>query len=153
MNRKSLLLAAAFVPILAATAVTQTKVSDAGTYKLLKTTTIGGDGGWDYAATDEVNRRVCVTHANKVVVIDIDKDEVVGEIAETPDKLTVVQTLATANGSRTMTLDPKTHKIYLSAADYAAPAAPAAGIPPGRAPRAQMVPNLFKVLVFGMDAK
>ena len=32
-----------------------------------------------------------------------------------PDKLTVVQTLKTAVGSRTMTLDPLTHNIYLPA--------------------------------------
>jgi DNA-binding beta-propeller fold protein YncE len=67
---------------------------------------------------------------------------------ETPDKLEVVQTLDTARGSRTMTLDPKTHKIYLAAADYQpAPESPPAGTPPGRG-RAQMVPNSFKVLVY-----
>ncbi|MEO8070046.1 MAG: YncE family protein, partial [Acidobacteriota bacterium] len=32
------------------------------------------------------------------------------------DKMTVVQTLATAAGSRTMTLDPATHKLYVAAA-------------------------------------
>ena len=32
---------------------------------------------------------------------------------DSPDKLTVVQTLTTQRGARTMTLDPKTHKIYL----------------------------------------
>ena len=40
---------------------------------------------------------------------------------DAPDKLTVVQTLATERGSRTMTLDPKTHRIYLAAAKYEAP--------------------------------
>lgn len=73
---------------------------------------------------------------------------------ENPDKLVVVQTLETARGSRTMTLDPKTHKIYLAAVDYEpAPAAPPAGAPPGRAARPQQVPNSFKVLVYGMDGK
>jgi len=33
----------------------------------------------------------------------------------TPDKLTVVQTLKTVVGARTMTLDPVTHDIYLPA--------------------------------------
>lgn len=37
---------------------------------------------------------------------------------DAPDKLTVVQTLKTARGARTMTLDPATHKIYLAAVDY-----------------------------------
>ncbi len=33
---------------------------------------------------------------------------------ESPDKLTVVQTLPTEKGARTMALDPKTHNIYLA---------------------------------------
>ena len=39
---------------------------------------------------------------------------------EMPDKLTVVQTLKTERGSRTMTLDPTTHRIYLAAAKFEA---------------------------------
>src|SRR5207249_839691 len=31
---------------------------------------------------------------------------------ETPEKLTVVQTLQTERGARTMALDPQTHRIY-----------------------------------------
>jgi YVTN family beta-propeller protein len=73
---------------------------------------------------------------------------------ETPDKLTIVQTLATARGARTMALDPKTHKIYLAAVDYQpAPAIPPAGTPPGRGGRTPAVPGSFKVLVYGMDSK
>ncbi len=73
---------------------------------------------------------------------------------ETPDKLTAVQTLETARGARTMTLDPKTHKIYLAAVDYQAPPAnPPAGNPPAKAGRPQAVPNSFKVLVYGTEAK
>jgi len=33
---------------------------------------------------------------------------------DSPDKLTVVQTLKTQKGARTMALDPKTHNIYLA---------------------------------------
>ena len=62
---------------------------------------------------------------------------------EDGDKLTVVQTLKTENGSRTMTLDPATHKIYLAAAKYEEPAA-------GQR-RGKMVAGSFKVLVYGMD--
>ena len=40
---------------------------------------------------------------------------------DSPDKLTVVQTLKTENGARTMTLDPTTHKIYLPVGTSAAP--------------------------------
>jgi DNA-binding beta-propeller fold protein YncE len=58
----------------------------------------------------------------------------------------VVQTLKTQAGCRTMTLDPKTHKIYLAAAQYdtAAPAQP------GGRGRRTMVPGSFKVLVYGL---
>jgi hypothetical protein len=73
---------------------------------------------------------------------------------DSPDKLTVVQTLQTARGSRTMILDPKTHKIYLAAVDYEAPSASAAQPTPGqRSPRPKQIPNSFKVLVYGTDVK
>ncbi|HVS53176.1 MAG TPA: YncE family protein [Opitutaceae bacterium] len=62
---------------------------------------------------------------------------------DSPDKLTVVQTLTTEARARTMTLDPKTHRIYLASASYLAPAAGAKGRP-------QMVPGSFKILVYGM---
>jgi DNA-binding beta-propeller fold protein YncE len=55
----------------------------------------------------------------------------------------VVQTLTTQRGARTMAIDPRTHKIYLIAAQYEA-ADPAA--PRGR-PR--MVPNSAVILVVG----
>jgi DNA-binding beta-propeller fold protein YncE len=63
---------------------------------------------------------------------------------ETPDKLTVVQTLKTTQGARTMTIDPKTHRIYLGAASYLAAAGGAKGRP-------QMVPGSFKILVYGAE--
>src|SRR5436309_280696 len=53
-------------------------------YRFLKEIRVGGEGGWDYLTVDEVNRRLYVSHATKVVVIDLDKEEVVGEIADTP---------------------------------------------------------------------
>ena len=63
---------------------------------------------------------------------------------DAPDKLTVVQTLKTARGARTMTIDPKTHRIYLGAAEYEG--APAAG-----QRRPKMVAGSFKILVFGAE--
>lgn len=68
---------------------------------------------------------------------------------DSPDKFTVVQTLTTERGARTMTLDPQTHKIYLASAHYEAPAAaPPAG---GGRPRPKMIPGSFKVLVYGRN--
>jgi YVTN family beta-propeller protein len=48
---------------------------------------------------------------------------------DAPDKLTVVQTLKTQRGARTMALDPATHKIYLSQGD-------------------RKTPDTFKILVY-----
>jgi DNA-binding beta-propeller fold protein YncE len=67
---------------------------------------------------------------------------------DSPNKLTVVQTLTTERGARTMTLDPATHRIYLASAKYLAATASAAG---GAKGRPQMVPGSFKVLVYGTD--
>jgi len=64
---------------------------------------------------------------------------------EDGDKLTVVQTLKTEKGARTMTIDPTTHKIYLASAKFEEPA-------PGQR-RGKMVPDSFKVLVYGPDKK
>ncbi len=73
---------------------------------------------------------------------------------ETPETLKVVQVLETTRGSRTMTLDSKTHKIYLAAVDYEqASATPPAGTPSGKPSRPQPVPNSFKILVYGMGEK
>lgn len=68
---------------------------------------------------------------------------------DSPDKLTVVQTLATQAGARTMALDPATHNIYLATAEMAASSTnqPAGG---GRR-RIPFAPNTFKILVYGMD--
>ncbi len=66
---------------------------------------------------------------------------------DSPEKLTVVQTLTTERGARTMTLDPKTHKIYLASAKFEPSPEPAAG---QRRQRPKMVPGSFKILVYGM---
>jgi len=45
---------------------------------------IGGEGGWDYATADADARRLYVSHANQVEVLDLDSGSVVGKIADTP---------------------------------------------------------------------
>src|SRR5205085_6336155 len=52
-------------------------------YHLLKRIEIGGEGGWDYLTVDGAARRLYASHATRVVVIDIDKGAVVGEIPST----------------------------------------------------------------------
>ena len=45
---------------------------------------IGGDGGWDYLTVDSAARRLYVSHATHVAVVDIDAGKVVGDIPDTP---------------------------------------------------------------------
>jgi YVTN family beta-propeller protein len=52
-------------------------------YHLLKRIEVGGDGGWDYLTVDGAARRLYVSHATRVVVIDLDRGAVVGEIPNT----------------------------------------------------------------------
>ncbi len=67
---------------------------------------------------------------------------------ETPDTLTVVQTLPTERSARTMALDPKTHRIYLASAQFEPAPEPAPG---QRRQRPKVVPGTFKILVYGME--
>jgi YVTN family beta-propeller protein len=60
-------------------------------------------------------------------------------------KYDTVDTVATERGARTMTVDPKTHRVYLLAAEYPAPAA---GAQPGRG-RVPALPDSFHVLAVG----
>ena len=44
---------------------------------------VGGDAGWDYLFVDTAAHRLYVSHAMKVMVLDLDTQKVVGEIADT----------------------------------------------------------------------
>ncbi len=52
-------------------------------YHVLSTIKIGGQGFWDYLTMDTVNRRLYVSNATRVVVVDPDAGKVVGEIPDT----------------------------------------------------------------------
>jgi DNA-binding beta-propeller fold protein YncE len=53
-------------------------------YKLLENIPIGAEGGWDYLSIDSDARKLYVTRASKIVVVDLTRNKVVGEIADTP---------------------------------------------------------------------
>ena len=53
-------------------------------YHLLKEIPVPGDEGWDYLCVDVTARRPYVTHGSKIVVMDLDAETIVGEIADTP---------------------------------------------------------------------
>ena len=65
---------------------------------------------------------------------------------DTPEKMTLEQTLTTEVRARTMTADPATHKIYLTSAKFVT----AAGASPTAKARPAMIPGTFRVLVYGL---
>src|SRR5437899_12786805 len=83
MKNKSLLLIGLAASSLFSLAPVSVRGADVP-YHFLKESPVGAEGGWDYLSVDEAGRRLYVSHGTKVVVIDIDKDAVLGEIADTP---------------------------------------------------------------------
>src|SRR5271167_1438577 len=70
---------ALFTSLLATFAV----ASDPG-YHVIKTYKLGGDGGWDYLTLDSSSRRLYISRATHVIVIDADSGKPVGDIPDTP---------------------------------------------------------------------
>jgi DNA-binding beta-propeller fold protein YncE len=70
-------------------------------YHVIGKIEIGGEGGWDYATADSAARRLYVSHATHVVVIDLDTNKVVGDIPDTP-------------GVHGIALAPKLNKGFIS---------------------------------------
>ena len=108
---------------------------DTETGKVVATVPIGA--GTDGCAFDDATRLAFASCGEGVTTIAKE---------ESPDKLTVVQTLKTERGARTMALDPKTHRIYLPTAQFQPPPSPAPGASPARP---TIVPNTLKLLVYG----
>src|SRR6202011_3428401 len=78
MTRKTAWLLSCMVVLLCGTA----QAEDA--YKFLREIPIGGEGGWDILTIDSAASRLYLSHATKVVVVDLNKNAVAGEIADTP---------------------------------------------------------------------
>jgi YVTN family beta-propeller protein len=53
------------------------------TYRLVREIPIGGEGGWDILSIDSSSHRLYLSHATKVVVVDLDNGTVRGEIGDT----------------------------------------------------------------------
>ena len=109
---------------------------DSETGKVIATVPIGA--GVDGCAFDETTQLAFASCGDGTTTIAKE---------ETPEKLTVVQTLKTEPRARTIALDPKTHRIYLPSAQFQPPPTPAPGASPGRP---TVVPNTLKVLVYGL---
>jgi YVTN family beta-propeller protein len=65
---------------------------------------------------------------------------------DSPDKLSEVETVKTEYGAKTIQVDPKTHKLFLSTSDFNPPAAPTEKQPH---PQPKPKPGNFRVLVYG----
>ena len=52
-------------------------------YRVVKTITVGGDGSWDYLTLDSAARRLYISRATHVLVIDADTGTIVGDIPDT----------------------------------------------------------------------
>jgi YVTN family beta-propeller protein len=53
-------------------------------YQLLKKVPVPGAGGWDYLSVDDAARRIYISHATQVEVLDADSFTLVGTIPNTP---------------------------------------------------------------------
>jgi YVTN family beta-propeller protein len=108
---------------------------DTETGKVIATVPIGA--GVDGCAFDDATRLAFASCGDGTTTIAKE---------ETPEKLTVVQTLKTEPRARTIALDPQTHRIYLPSAQFQPPPSPAPGASPARP---TIVPNTLKLLVYG----
>ncbi len=109
-------------------------ILDADSGKLVQSFPISA--GTDAAAYDPESRLVFIsTTEGNIHVFHEDS----------PDKYSVVDTVKTEYGAKTMGLDAKTHRLFLDTADFGAPAAPVGGRPGRRT----AVPGTFRVLVYG----
>jgi DNA-binding beta-propeller fold protein YncE len=73
------LLAALFVSLFAIFST----AADPG-YHVIRTYKLGGEGGWDYLTLDSSSRRLYISRATHVIVIDADSGKPVGDIPDTP---------------------------------------------------------------------
>src|SRR6266404_698038 len=108
---------------------------DSTTGKVVATVPIGA--GVDGCAFDDASQLIFASCGEGTTTIAKE---------ETPDKLSVVQTLKTERGARTMALVPKTHRIYLPTARFEPAPSPSPGASPARP---KIIPNTLKLLVYG----
>jgi YVTN family beta-propeller protein len=65
---------------------------------------------------------------------------------DSAEKFSVVENVTTQRGARTMTVDPKSHRVFLETAEFGQTPAPT---PERPRPRPSIVPGSFTLLIFG----
>jgi YVTN family beta-propeller protein len=78
MHKKSVL------TLLVCTALFASVAYAAVNYQLLKKVSVPGTGGWDYVTVDGAGRRIYISHATQVDVLDADSLAQIGTIPNTP---------------------------------------------------------------------
>ncbi len=107
-------------------------VVDMKTGKVVASPTVGD--GVDAAGFDPATQLAFTSNGEGTITV-VHED--------TPDKYTVVETVPTQRGARTMAVNPKTHRLYTVTADFGPTPAPTADRP---RPRPPMIPGSFVVL-------
>ena len=108
-------------------------VVDASNGKIIKTLPIGD--GCDGVAFD-ADKKLAFS-SNGIGTITVVKEN-------SESDFSVLQTVITQKGARTITLNKTTHQLYLSTAEYGAKPEPTSENPK---PRPGLIPNSFKILV------
>ncbi|HTI06464.1 MAG TPA: YncE family protein [Gemmatimonadales bacterium] len=107
-------------------------ISDAKAGRLITTLPIGQ--GVDGARFDDQRQLAFASNGDGTITV-IHEDA--------PDKFTVVATVQTKRGARTMELDQQTHRLFTVSADFGPPPAPTADRP---RPRPPVLPGTFVLL-------
>jgi DNA-binding beta-propeller fold protein YncE len=110
-------------------------VTDIATLKVIATPAVGA--GPDAAAYDPETGLVFSSNG---------QDGTLTIVKEVKGKYEPVDTVPSARSARTMALDPKTHRIYLAAADFVPAPEPKAGEKKGRG---SVAPDSFHIVVMG----
>jgi DNA-binding beta-propeller fold protein YncE len=110
-------------------------VTNMATHRVVATLPIGD--GADGAAFDPATRTAFSSNGDGTMTI-VRQDA--------PDRYTVVQTLATQRGARTIALDAATHRVYTVTAELGTAPAATAGNP---RPRRPVLPGTFVLLTIG----
>ncbi len=108
-------------------------VMDATNGKIVDKLPIGE--GTDGAVFDPASKLIFTANGSGTVTV-------IREISK--DRFKVIDNITTRRGARTITIDEKTHKIYLPTADFETPSADAS-----KKTRPKMIPGSFQVLVLG----
>lgn len=111
-------------------------VTDARSGKRVAAVPIGQ--GPDAAAFDIAKRLIFSSNGKDGTLTVIHEDDA--------DHYAVIATVVTQKSARTLALDPKTHRVYLVAAQFGPPPAPTADQPH---PRPSVLDGTFQVLVVG----